>query len=58
MQAKAQAPSLTTAFASGIFAICVLLAINETLTAPPVFINIFAAGAAGFIGGYLSRKSI
>ncbi len=58
MQAKAKIPSLTTAFASGIFAICVLLAINETLTSPPTFISIFAAGAAGFIGGYLSRHGI
>ena len=58
MQAKAKTPSFTTAFASSIFAVCVLLAINETLASPPAFINIFAAGATGFIGGYLSRETI
>lgn len=58
MQAKVTTQSLTTAFASGIFAVCVLLAINETLLSPASLINILASGAVGFIGGYLSRQTI
>jgi hypothetical protein len=58
MQTKVATPSFTTAFGGAVFCVCVLLAITETLTSPPAFANIFAAGMVGFIGGYLSRKSI